>query len=305
MQITWNIMKSFLFFLFVAILLILAVLFPRSPDIGVSGSAMTLEYGYEFSWEAYRHNISLFLDDVSDRGTLGFTRYNNPAEEEIGLHMARSLKVIITAFMVTMIFGVLKGIYDFYDRWGGWNIFGKGLTWIVQSIPDFFLLICLQWLIIFYLPSIRIFGHDHWYSFLLPSFLVSLYPMMYVARITSAALSNEKGKPYIQVARSKGLTGKKVLWKHMLRNSLYPIFSNLPAMMLYLLSNLLIVEYLLDYRGAAFRMFQAFDVSRALSGSMKFINESGLIIGFGLSFMMIVFISQLISLFVLKLVEPK
>ncbi|WP_417897168.1 hypothetical protein ABN702_12430 [Bacillus haimaensis] len=52
-------------------------------------------------------------------------------------------------------------------------------------------------------------------------------------------------------------------------------------------------------------MFQAFDVSKALSGSMRFINESGLIIGFGLSFMMIVFITQLISLFVLKLVEPK
>ncbi|MCA1319287.1 ABC transporter permease [Bacillus tianshenii] len=305
MQITWNITKSLLFFLLIGILLTLAVLFPRSPEIGVSGKAMTLEYGYEFSWKAYNHNISTFLEDITDRGTLGFTRYNNPAEEEIILHMARSLKVIFTAIMITMIFGVLKGIYDFYDRWGGWNIFGKGLTWIVQSIPDFFLLICLQWLIIFYLPSIRIFGHDHWYSFLLPAFLVSLYPMMYVARITSASLSNEKGKPYIQVARSKGLTSKKVLWKHMLRNSFYPILSNLPAMMLYLLSNLLIVEYLLDYRGAAYRMFQAFDVNKALSGSMNFINESGLIIGFGLSFMTIVFISQLISLFMLKLVEPK
>ncbi len=266
---------------------------------------MTVEYGYEFSWNAYKHNISMFIHDVRENGTLGFTRYDNPAEEEILLHMKRSLKVIVTAFIITLIFGILKGIYDFYDRWNGWNIFGKGMTWLLQSIPDFFLIICLQWLIIFYLPFIRIFGHDHWYSFLLPAFLVSLYPMLYIARITSTALGSEKGKPYIQVARSKGLSGKKVLWKHMLRNSLYPILSNLTAVMLYLLSNLLIVEYLLDYRGAAFRMFQAFDVSKAISGNNRFIDESGLIIGFGLSFMIIVLISQVITLFIMKKVEPR
>ncbi|WP_169865058.1 ABC transporter permease subunit [Sutcliffiella halmapala] len=305
MLITWKIMKSILFFLLVSILLILAVLFPRSPDIAVQGRAMTLEYGYEFSWEAYKHNISMFLHDVKENKTLGFTRYNNPAEEEIWLHMARSLKVILAAFFITLTFGVLKGIYDFYDRWSGWNVFGKGMTWLLQSIPDFFLIICLQWLIIFYLPFIRIFGHDHWYSFILPAFLVSMYPMLYIARITSASLGSEKGKPYIQVARSKGLSKEKVLWKHMLRNSLYPIFSNLTAMMLYLLSNLLIVEYLLDYRGAAYRMFQAFDVSKAISGGMNLINESGLIIGFGLCFMIIVFISQIITLLVIKKVEPR
>ncbi|KMJ58227.1 hypothetical protein AB685_09960 [Bacillus sp. LL01] len=305
MGILWNITKSFLFFLLIAVLLILAVLFPRQPDIAVQGRAQTLEYGYEFSWGAYQHNISMFIIDVRENDTLGMTRYNKPAEEELWPHLSRSLKVIFTACAITVIFGVLKGIFDFFDRFNGWNVFGKGLTWLIQSIPDFFLIICLQWLIIFHFPFIKIFGHDHWFSFLIAGGLVALYPMLYVARITSATLGNEKGKPYIQVARSKGLSKERVLWKHMLRNSVYPIISNFPAVMLYLLSNLLIVEWLLDYRGAAYRMFQALDVKSSLSGSMRYVNESGLIIGFGLSFMVIVFLSQIISIILMKKMEAR
>ncbi|WP_404470105.1 ABC transporter permease subunit [Sutcliffiella horikoshii] len=305
MGVFWKITKSFLFFLFIAVLLILAVLFPRQPDIDVQGRAQTLEYGYEFSWAAYHHNISLFLKDVKENNTLGMTRYNKPAEEELWPHLGRSLKVIVAACAITIIFGILKGIFDFYDRNNGWNIFGKGLTWLIQSIPDFFLILCLQWVIIFHLPFIKLFGHSHWFSFLIAGLLVALYPMLYVARITSATLGNEKGKPYIQVARSKGLSKEKVLWKHMLKNSLYPIMSNLPAVMLYLLSNLLIVEWFLDYRGAAYRMFQALDVKSSLSGSMRYVNESGLIIGFGLSFMVIVFAAQVLSIIFMKKLEPR
>jgi oligopeptide transport system permease protein len=304
-DIAWRITKSFLFFLFIAVLLVLAVLFPRQPDIAVHGKAQTLDYGYEFSWEAYHHNIAMFVKDVTANKTLGVTRYNKPAEEELWPHLARSLKVIITAFLIILVFGVLKGIFDYYDRWNGWNIFGKGFTWLMQSIPDFFLIICLQWVIIFHFPFIKLFGHEHWFSFLVAGLLAALYPLLYVARITSSSLGSEKGKPYIQVARSKGLSKEKVLWKHMLRNCTYPIVSNLPAVMLYLLSNLLIVEWLLDYRGAAYRMFQALDVKSALSGSMRYINESGLIIGFGICFMLIVFITQIVSILIIKKLEPR
>ena len=305
MSLLWNISKSFLFFCLVALLLVLAVLIPRTPDIAVQGRAMTVDYSYEFSMEAYKHNISMFIKNITKNNTLGTTRYNKPAEEELVLHFARSLKVIITGFAITLLFGILKGIYDFYDRGRRFKPFGKGFTWIVQSIPDFFLILFLQYIIIFYLPIIKVLGHEHDYSFVLPAVLVSLYPMMFVARITSTSLANEEGKAYIQVARSKGLSKSRVLLNHMFRNSIIPIFSNLPSMMMYLLSNLLIVEFLLDYRGAAYRLFYAFDVKQSLYNGMNYIDESGLIIGIGLCFMIIVLCSQIISQIVIKKAEPK
>ena len=305
MNLLWNIGKSLLFFCIVALLLVLAVLVPRTPDIAVQGRAMLVDYTYEFSMDAYRHNISMFLRDVTENKTLGTTRYNKSAEEEIVIHFSRSLKVIITGFLLTLLFGVLKGIYDYYDRGKSFRPFGKGFTWLVQSIPDFFLILFLQYIIIFYLPIIKILGHEHNYSFVLPAILVSLYPMMFVARITSASLSNEEGKAYIQVARSKGLSKSRVLMNHMFRNSIIPIFSNLPSMMMYLLSNLLIVEFLLDYRGAAYRLFYAFDVKTSLSGGMNYIDESGLIIGIGICFMAIVLFAQIISQVVIKKAEPR
>ncbi|WP_096154968.1 ABC transporter permease subunit [Bacillus sp. FJAT-45066] len=305
MNLLWSISKSFLFFCLVALLLVLAVLIPRTPDIAVQGRAMTVDYTYEFSVQAYKHNISMFIKSVTEDKTLGTTRYNKNAEEEIVLHFSRSLKVIVAGFTLTLLFGILKGIYDFYDKGRRFKPFGKGFTWVIQSIPDFFLILFLQYIIIFYLPIIRVLGHEHDYSFVLPAILVSLYPMMFVARITSTSLANEEGKAYIQVARSKGLSKSRVLLKHMFRNSIIPIFSNLPSMMMYLLSNLLIVEFLLDYRGAAYRLFYAFDVKTSLSGGLNYIDESGLIIGIGLCFMAIVLCSQIISQIVIKKAEPR
>ncbi|MGY3718372.1 ABC transporter permease subunit [Sutcliffiella cohnii] len=305
MKLVWSIGKSVLFFLVVALLLTLAILFPRSPEVTDVGRAMTVQYDYQFSWQAYQYNIKTFFTNLFEHKTLGSTRYNTTAEEELVSYFSRSLIVIVTGFILTFLFGLLKGIYDYYDPKRKFSPFGRGFTWLIQSIPDFFFILILQYVFIFHIPLVRMLGTDNWYSFILPALLVSLYPMMYVARITSTALANEEGKAYIQVARSKGLTETQVLKNHMFRNSVVPIFTNLPSTMMYLLSNLLIVEFLLDYRGAAYRLFYAFDVKSSLRSGMVYIDESGLIIGIGICFMLIVLIAQICSQIIIRIVEPK
>ncbi|WP_169891177.1 ABC transporter permease subunit [Litchfieldia alkalitelluris] len=233
------------------------------------------------------------------------TRYNNPVEQELSKFMPRSLKIIVTSFLFAILLGITKGIYDFQNKHNRKGIIGSGTTWLFQSIPDFFLIISLQWIILFYIPVIPLFGHEHWYSFIVPSILVGLYPLMYVARITSATLAEEEGKMYITVARSKGFSTWKVLFRHILKNCLSTIFSHFSSIMVYILSNLLIVEYLLDYKGAAYRLFQALGYNEAIRMGDERIYESGLIIGIALCFMAIVLIAQLISQFAKSRIDPR
>ncbi|MGP4078533.1 ABC transporter permease subunit [Pseudalkalibacillus sp. R45] len=176
---------------------------------------------------------------------------------------------------------------------------------MLLSIPDFFLIICLQWLVIFYIPWIDFFGYEQWYSFILPSILVSIYPMMYIARITSVAISNQEFEPYIQVARAKGFTRKIVLYKHTLKNCWDTILSHFSSVMLYILSNLLIVEYLLDYKGAAYRLFKAFHYTNSISVGYQADFEAELIIGLSVCFMLVVLFSQWISKITKYYVDPR
>ncbi|WP_261130497.1 ABC transporter permease [Bacillus sp. Marseille-Q3570] len=299
--------KSLLVNVFVLLTLILIVLFPRDLSIVDRGATLgiDMEFEYHFQFEEYKENIVGYLEKVFIDGNLGESLTGVPVGELIVEYVPRSLLVISSAFILCILIGVLKGIYDYRASLKKHRILGQGFTSLLLSIPDFFLIICLQWVVIFYIPWIDFYGYEQWYSFILPSILVSIYPMMYIARITSVAISNEEFEPYIQVARAKGFTRKTVLYKHTLKNCWGTILSHFSSVMLYILSNLLIVEYLLDYKGAAYRLFKAFHYTNSISAGYQADFEAELIIGLSVCFMLVVLFSQWISKITKYYVDPR
>ena len=54
---------------------------------------------------------------------------------------------------------------------------------------------------------------------------------------------------YIDVARAKGLTPRRILLKHVLRNALIPVITILAVNIGWLLSGAVVVEYVFSYPG--------------------------------------------------------
>ncbi|MCR2821788.1 ABC transporter permease subunit [Lederbergia panacisoli] len=293
-------LKSITLYIIVILLLILIVLFPRDPVYDFDGKAMTPILKYEFHWDQYKSNLLNFYHSLKDDHSLGMTQYDLTAEEEIRRYFPKSLKVIAVAFLFSIVFGILKGIFDYRVKDSKLKIFGNGSTWFLQSIPDFFIILCVHWLTIFMVPSLRMFNHSVWYNFLVIGVLVSLYPMMYIARITFAAIAAEEGELYIQVAKSKGFSDKKVLYKHIMRNSMQTILTHITPLMLFILSSLLITEYLVGYQGISYRVFTAIGVARTVSWPQY---EPGIIIGSGLCFIVLVMFSQLVAFIIRKSIK--
>ncbi|WP_057772410.1 ABC transporter permease subunit [Cytobacillus dafuensis] len=302
MDISRIIVKNVLLYIIILAALLLIVLFPRNPALSVGGgNALTVEMEYHFSWQEYKNNIVQYLQHVWNEKSLGDTRHARlTVEDELKRFFPNSVKIILPAFFLSLILGIGKGIFDYRHKFNKMNVLGNGLTWLLQSIPDFFIVISLQWLVIFIFPSVRLFSQSNWYGFLIPALLVSIYPMMYVARITSSALSNEDGQYYIQVAKSKGLSMSKVINKHILRNSMKTILTHMTSLMVHILSSLMIVEYLLGYEGMAYRLFTAlgFNISVHMGSFRGF--EPGMIIGIGLCFLLLVLLSQILGFIIKK-----
>ncbi|MFS0821447.1 ABC transporter permease subunit [Bacillus sp. 1P02SD] len=260
------------------------------------------------SWNEYMQVIHHTVSEAWKNHSLGTTKNGDAIEEVAVEHFSRSLKIVITSFFLALTFGIWKGIFDFRKRKPYQKLVGEGLTSFLSALPDFFVILCLQWIILFYVPFISWFGHEEWYSFLLPSVLVALYPLLYVAKVTTSALNEESDQVFVAVARSKGLIEKIVTYKHILRNSMVQIISHLPSIMVYVLSNLLIVEWLTEYKGAAYRLFQTVDkknVMTKLSGAdVERVIETGMILELALGFMLLYFVSILVSKFLLRIVSP-
>ena len=297
--------KILAIYLCVFLCVILFVLFPREPSIDFSGKAMTVEYSYHFNLKEYATNVGAFLKDVYENKSLGGTKFASlSAEDEIAKFFPRSLKIILIGFILSVVFGIIKGILDY--RWTNTkkSFLGSGATWFLSGVPDFFIIICLSYFLLLYVPDFSIMGTEAWWKFIAPSILVSIAPMLYVARITSVSLLTQDREPYIQVAFAKGFTKNKVLLNHMMRSCLITVSSHLQSIMVFVLSNLLVVEYLLGYQGAAYRLFSAIGYTNFIPPGGG-ADERGLIIGICISFLILVMVAHMISQVLKMRLDPK
>jgi oligopeptide transport system permease protein len=301
-----EITKILVIYLFVFLCIVIFVLFPREPTIEFIGKAMTVEYSYNFDLKAFSTSVIDFFKNAIENKSLGETKFpSRTAEDDLLMFFPKSLKIVVLGFIFSIIFGILKGIMDYRFTNTKKGIFGSGATWFFSGVPDFFIIICLSYFLLLYVPDFSIMGDQAWWKFIAPSILFSIAPALYVARITSVALLQQDREPYIQVAFAKGFTKTKVLLNHMMRQCLITIASHLQSLMVFILSNLLVVEYLLGYQGAAYRMFSAIGYTNTVPPGHGGADERGLIIAISVSFLLLVMIAHIISQIIKVKLDPK
>nr|WP_304213774.1 ABC transporter permease subunit [Fredinandcohnia onubensis] len=268
--------------------------FLGNGNVSTFFSTLKMMFPVSDSWDTIRQLIS----NVQTEGSLGTTKNGELYEEIVLEYFPRSLSVIVTAFLLAIALGIGKGIFDYRNRYTSLNFLGTGVTSLLNSLPDFFMIIVLQWIILIHFRFIDFFGHDQWFNFILPGVLVSLYPMMYFARITFTALAAEDGEMYIQYARAKGLSQRFVVHKHILKKCFRSILQHVGVVMTYVVSNLFIVEWLMEYKGAAWRMMvsiRRLDLKKPENQPFAQFPEIGLIAEISFCFVLLLFITQLVS----------
>src|SRR5699024_3249062 len=148
---------------------------------------------------------------------------------------------------------------------------------VITSIPDFFLFIAIQYLIIIAMksgfPPFDMYSSDEWYSFLLPCLSLTLFPLFHMVKITVVAMESEVGEEYVRTAVSKGMTENRVLI-HMFWNGWSTMVNQSQTVMLYIVSSLPIIEKLSNYKGAGNQLLDsifAYDHVRALLFFLPFL----------------------------------
>jgi peptide/nickel transport system permease protein len=83
----------------------------------------------------------------------------------------------------------------------------------------------------------------------LPAMTASLVMLAYIARLTRAGVVEELKQPYVRTAVLKGLPGRTVIVKHVLRNALLPTITVIAISVGWLISGLVVVENVFNYPG--------------------------------------------------------
>lgn len=95
---------------------------------------------------------------------------------------------------------------------------------------------------------------------ILPSLAIALNLLAVGARMSRAALISEYAKEYVRTARGKGVSPRRILWRHILRNALAPLLSATSMQFGYMISWVILVEVIFDWPGIGLYAYQSFEV---------------------------------------------
>ncbi|TNC69503.1 ABC transporter permease [Rubellimicrobium roseum] len=121
-------------------------------------------------------------------------------------------------------------------------------------------------------------------NFTLPVLTIALYGMGYIARMTRASMAEVMTSQYIRTARLKGVSFPQVVIRHALRNALIAPFTVIMLQVPWLLTGVVIVETLFNYKGFGWTLVEA-------AGN----NDIELLLGVSVVSVIVVLVTQLIS----------
>jgi peptide/nickel transport system permease protein len=113
-----------------------------------------------------------------------------------------------------------------------------------------------------WLPSIALFpehptGLDLLRGYALPVATLAFVIVAQMARMTRAAVIDQLGQPYVEMAVLKGVSPARVVLRHALPNAAGPIVNAVALSLSYLLGGAIIVETIFNYPGVASLMVDA------------------------------------------------
>jgi ABC-type dipeptide/oligopeptide/nickel transport system permease component len=196
-----------------------------------------------------------FLTYVRNIATLNFGPSLVNRNVTVDLVLRRSfpttLELVLLAAAWAVPLGTLLGVAAARRRGTRADVLATSLASALLVIPVFY----VAYMVVTYFArewELIPFGWEGGFkSMLVPSLVLSLAPMGYIARLVRVSVVPTLAENYVQTARAKGLYESQILWGHVFRNSLVPVLSAAMPMLALLITGALFVEEFFGIPGAA------------------------------------------------------
>ena len=160
----------------------------------------------------------------------------------VGDGLMTTLQLGLMAFALSVLVGIPLGIFAALGHNRGPDYVSTGISVIGIAMPSFVLAILL--ILVFsvalhWFPTAGWKGPAYW---VLPTIALAGFPIAVIARYTRASMLEVTKKDYIRTAQSKGVGGRDVVSRHMIRNALIPVITILGPTLAFLVTGSFIIE---------------------------------------------------------------
>ena len=219
------------------------------PSLGLSAEQidqMRKVYGGGVPvWQQYFSALAAIV-----RGNLGFSvQLGVPVTQVLASNFPQTLKLVIPGFLLAMIMGPGLAILTALP----------GLNWLrntLLSLPSLLVSLPVFWIGI---VLIQIFSFQlHWVSvidpspaggMILPVITLAIPIAAPLAQIFIRSIDQVRTQPFITAARSRGLSQRRVLFRHVLRNASLPLLTVAGLLLGELIAGALVTETVFGLNG--------------------------------------------------------
>ena len=227
----------------------------------------------------------LFLERLL-QGDLGETIWTRQQVWiEVKQRFPATIELSVAAMMISCFFGMLFGIISATKQYSIFDYVSMLGALIGVSMPIFWLGLVLMlifslnlgWLPVsgrltigvdldtitnFYILDAVLTGNwaalrDALWHLILPAVTLSTIPLAIVARMTRSSMLEVLRQDYIKTAKAKGLSQRKVILKHALRNALIPVVTTIGLQFGILLGGAILTETIFAWPGVGKWMYDA------------------------------------------------
>ena len=257
-------MLQFIPVFFGATFLIFALVFaiPGDPIRALAGEKVlsetvlnTLNERYHLDeplWKQY----GIYISNVA-QGDFGVDFRDRPVAELLKQRLPVTIRLALLAFAFEVVIGIGAGILAGVRKGKFFDSLVLVSTLVVIAIPIFVLAFLAQIVFGVKLGWFPVSGvRDGWHSYILPAMVLGSLSLAYIARLQRTSLVENLRADYVRTATSKGLSRRRVVGIHALRNSMIPVVTFLAIDLGALMGGAIITETIFNLPGIGRAVFE-------------------------------------------------
>ena len=180
-----------------------------------------------------------------------------PVAEVIIERIPATLELGIPAFLLSLLLSAPLGIAAALRRNRFTDRVIMTLSLIGHSLPVFIIGILLIYVFGVNWRLFPVFGRGDLANLVLPTIALTVYPMTILVRLTRSSMLEVLNETYIQTANAKGLSPRRVIIVHALRNALIPVVTIVGLQIAGIISGSAIVETVFSWPGIGWLAVQS------------------------------------------------
>ncbi len=183
-------------------------------------------------------------------GDFGYSvKFTQPVSEALWRKLPNTIKLACSAFVMMILIsfplGILSAVYK--NKIADYII--RGMSFVGVSIPSFWFGLMLVYLLAVKLQILPVSGFSSWKGIIMPTLTLGITNSAYYIRRIRAVMIEQMSEEYISGLKSRGISKGRIIFRHVLPNSLLAVITMMGMSFGGMLGGTMIVETIFGWNG--------------------------------------------------------